>query len=88
MTDTTNFKEKYPNLWSFFNNTTGSLTFSAFFSYAYVILLIITVLTSLAAPIDKGITYFRFVATVFSFLTVMSLIGVATFMAENGLYPE
>jgi hypothetical protein len=42
----------------------------------------------LAVPIDKAMTYFIFIATVFSILTVVSLFGIAAFLIETGLYSD
>lgn len=87
LTDSTAFAEKFPNLWKFFNDP-GSFGFTSIFAYFYVILLIITVLTSIAAPIDRAMSYFRLIAAIFSVLTMMSLIGIAVFMGHTGFFPE
>ena len=57
------------------------------FSYVYIGLLVGTLITSLAVPLDKGIFYFRLLSGIFSSFTIFSLIGIATFLAETGFYP-
>lgn len=87
LTNTPQFRQKFPNIWQFFNMS-GNLSFAAIFAYAYIILLILTVLVSIAAPIDRAISYFRIIAAIFSALTIISLLGISTFLFQTGLWPE
>lgn len=86
VTDTMSFAIRFPHMWAFFNNA-SALGFASVFSYLYAILLILTVLTSIAAPIEKSISYFRIITVIYSILTILTLIGISAFMAENGLFP-
>ena len=47
-----------------------------------------SVLISLAVPIDKAINYFRVIAGIFSIFTIASLIGITAFLIGTGFYPE
>jgi hypothetical protein len=62
-------------------------SFSVLFTYAYASLVIFTVLISIASPIDRAIQYFIVIATVLSFFTIMSVVGIAVFLAGTGFYP-
>ena len=58
--------------------------FDVIFSYVYLSLLLIIVLISLSVPIDRAMSYFRVVAIFFSLLTIVSIIGIASFLADEG----
>ena len=85
MTDTPEFKKLNPGLWEFFNSSdTG---FESIFSVAYIILLVGTLWFSVCIPINKAVWYFRIIATVFSSFTIFSLVGISSFLANQGFYP-
>ena len=86
ITDNPKFFTEDRWLFDFFNGTT-SIGFSTLFSYGYVILLVFTCLVLLAVPIDRAIDYFRVIASIFSVLTVLSLVGISVFLMEAGFYP-
>jgi hypothetical protein len=50
-------------------------------------MLCVTVLISLAAPIDKAMCYFYIITGVFSFLTLASLVGIVVFLFEQSFFP-
>jgi len=50
-------------------------------------LLCVTVLISLAAPIDKAMGYFYIITGLFSFLTLSSLVGIVIFLFEQSFFP-
>ena len=50
-------------------------------------MLILTVLTSIAIPIDRAMSYFRIITIIFSFLTLASLTGIVLFLTNQGFYP-
>ena len=58
--------------------------FATVFSYVYMSFIIFCVLLSLAAPIDKSMTYFRFISAVFSAFTIMTLVGTILFIKSEG----
>ena len=60
---------------------------SVIFTWAYITLLILTVLTSIAIPIDRAMSYFRIITIIFSFLTLASLTGIVLFLTNQGFYP-
>jgi hypothetical protein len=86
LTDDPNFASNHEDLYNFFNGSTG-VGFSTLFTYAYVSLVVFTVLISLAAPIDRAIEYFRVIAAVFSVFTVLSILGIGLFLWNTGFYP-
>ena len=86
LTDDPNFANDHEDLYNFFNGTTG-IGFSTLFSYAYLSLVVFTVLISLAAPIDRAIEYFRVIAAVFSVFTILSILGIGLFLFNTGFYP-
>ena len=87
LTNTPSFNWKHPELWSFFAGDTG-FCFSTLFSYGYIVLLMFTVLVSIATPIDRAISFFRVISIIFSVLTILSLIGITAFLIGTGFYPE
>ena len=86
ITDNPKFATNYEYLYRFFNGQ-SDFSFSTMFSYGYIILLTFTCLVSLAVPIDRAIDYFRVIASIFSVLTILSLVGITFFLAEAGFYP-
>ena len=64
---------------------TGS-GFTTVFSYLYGVLIIWTVVTSLAGPLDKAMAYFRWISAIFSVLTILSLIGIFMFLNATPWY--
>jgi hypothetical protein len=46
------------------------------------------ILISLAAPIDRGMAYFKYITAVYSFFTVSSLLGVAALLYNSGFVVE
>ena len=70
-----------------FFNRNDDIGFSSVFSFVYVSLLMFTILISIAAPIDGAIPYFRVVAGIFSVLTIISVVGIASFLTETGFLP-
>jgi len=64
---------------------TSQLNFSIFFTYIYIIFLVITCLVSLAVPIDKAMCYFYLIASILSCLTLFSLIGITVFLIQTGV---
>jgi hypothetical protein len=87
LTDSPGFQYKNYRVYEFFNGE-GNLTFSVLFTYAYITLLVFTILVSLAVPIDRAISYFRIIAAIFSVFTICSLVGVAAFLVGTGLWAE
>ena len=86
ITDNPKFADSEQFLYRFFNGQT-TIGFSTLFSYGYVILLVFTCLVSLAVPIDRAVSYFRIIASIFSVLTILSLMGISIFLIEAGFYP-
>ena len=74
-------------IYKFFNGGSSTIGFETLFSFGYAAMLMFTVFISIAAPIDRAIFYFRIVSSVFSVLTILSIIGIATFLTETGFYP-
>mmetsp|Transcript_15193 Transcript_15193/g.23460 ORF Transcript_15193/g.23460 Transcript_15193/m.23460 type:complete len:186 (-) Transcript_15193:1545-2102(-) len=66
-------------LTNFFQNT-GGLTFSTVFSFVYISLLGFAIVISLAAPLERGIGYFKLIGGIFAVFTVFSLIGIIIFL--------
>ena len=74
------YARDWPHLYNFFMNTTG-FCFSVVFTYTYAILVGFAVLSSIAIPINRAMAYFRFLAFVFSVLTISAFVGIAVFMS-------
>lgn len=85
MTDTVEFKKHNRELWEFFNSPDWG--FLRIFSVAYVALLGGLILMSICLPINKGISFIRLISGIFSSFTILSLIGIATFLANTGFFP-
>jgi len=68
----------------FFAGTARGLTFGTIFSFAYVILVLWTIVISLATPIDRAMHYFRIITAIFSALTLLSLIGIGMTLLNTG----
>lgn len=62
--------------------------FDTVFSLLYLALLLWAVIVSLAGPLDRAMSYFRYISGVFSFLTIASLVGIGTFLSGTWLYPH
>lgn len=86
LTDKSTFAVNNPDLWQFFNGT-GAFSFATIFSWAYLGILVITVLISLGTPIDRAMEYIRIITVIFAVLTVLSLLGVIVFLSEAGFHP-
>lgn len=88
LTDSPSFAYNNVAIYTFFNGANGTtIGFSTLFSFTYAALLMFTIFISTAAPIDRAIVYFRVIASVFSVLTILSIIGIATFLTQTGFYP-
>lgn len=51
-------------------------------------MLTLTVLISLATPIEKAMLYFYIIVIIFSVLTIASIVGITTFLIGTGFNPE
>ena len=87
LTVTSSYALTNPAIYKFFNGTSGVIGFEQLFSLTYAALLMFTIFISIATPIDRAIGYFRVVVTVFSVLTIASLIGIGTYLTQTGFYP-
>lgn len=67
-------------MYNFFNGGNDTIGFATIFSFIYAALIMFTIFISIAVPIDRAIVYFRVVASFFSVLTILSIIGIATFL--------
>ena len=74
-------------MYNFFNGGGDTIGFSTLFSFVYAGLLMFTIFISIASPIDRAIVYFRVVASIFSVMTILSVLGISTFLAQTGFYP-
>ena len=86
MTNTAKYEKRHPEVYNFFNGT-GWLTFDSLFSMLYIGLLGLVAIVTIAMPINKSIGYYRIVTVIFSFLTIITLIGIASYLASAGFYP-
>jgi chitin synthase len=86
LTDSPDFAKNDETIYKFFNGSDG-IGFSTVFSYGYVSLLVLCILVSLAAPIDRAIEYFKVVAVIFSVFTILSIFGITVFLIGTGFYP-
>ena len=73
--------------WSVVKFFTGG-DFSTYFSFAYGLLVIWTIVVSLGGPLDKAMFYFYLFSAIFSFLTIGSLIGIVATLVHIGINPE
>ena len=78
--DEGDYSKNWPHLYNFFMNNTG-FCFSVVFTYCYAIMIGFTILSSIAIPINRAISYFRVIAFIFSILTISSFVGIAVFMS-------
>ena len=86
LTDKSTFANNYPSIWAFFNGD-DEFSFSVLFTYAYACLVIFSVLISIASPIDRAIEKFKIIGAVLSVFTLISIFGIAIFLAQTGFYP-
>lgn len=86
ITDKSKFHESNPKLWQFFNGE-QPFNFNNVFSWGYLGVLVVTVLVSLAVPIDRAMEYIRIITVLLAVLTVTSLFGIIIFLAEQGFFP-
>ena len=68
----------------FFAGTARGLTFGTIFAFSYVILVLWSIVISLAMPIDRAMHYFRIITAIFSFLTIISLVGIGMTLWNTG----
>lgn len=86
------YYNNYTGIYCFFVGGYGScsaaeITFDVLFTWVYACLVIFSVIISLASPIEKAMTYFIVIASVMSFFTNISIIGIAFFLAKTGFRP-
>jgi hypothetical protein len=81
------YKEEHQFIYNFFNGE-GLLAFPTVFTYLYIGMLVMIVLISLATPIEKAMLYFYVIMTIFSFLTIASIVGIASFLIGTGFFPK
>ena len=51
-------------------------------------MLILAIILSLSAPLERSIGLFKLIALTQSTITLLSMIGIATLLAATGFYPE
>lgn len=54
----------------------------------YLVLVFIALFISLTLPVEKGVAYFRFVAVIFSIMTLITVFGIIYFMTQTGFIME
>jgi len=59
--------------------------FNTIFSFGYILLIVWTIVVSLAGPLDKAMFYFYVISALFSFLTIASLIGIGATLVHTGI---
>ena len=62
--------------------------FDVIFSLLYLALILWAVIVSLAGPLDRAMSYFKYISGVFSFLTLASLVGIGTFLGTTLFEPH
>jgi hypothetical protein len=87
LTAASTFAQNHSGLYAFFNDG-DAVSFSVLFTYGYASLVIFTTLISIAAPLDRAMGYFVVIASILSCFTLISIGGIAVFLAETGFYPE
>jgi hypothetical protein len=60
----------------------------SFFDYFYISLVGMTLIISLSTTVDKGISIFIFLMTIFGFLLLLTMGGIILYLIDTGLYPE
>ena len=70
----------------FFDPSKGS--FEIIFTMFYGALVLWAIIVSLAGPLDRAMSYFRYISGIFSFLTIASLVGIGTFLGGTWLEPH
>lgn len=58
----------------------------AFFIYFYLSLIMITIVISFAAPINKVVALVKVIMWTFGLLLLMTLSGVVYFLTESGIF--
>ena len=53
----------------------------------YLSVIFLSVFVSISMPINRAMPYFRVVSLILAILTLMTLIGICYFLAQQGLYP-
>ena len=86
LTDTDEYKDKQPFLYHFFQGT-GPITFPNVFSYLYIGMCCLTVLVSIAVPIDRAMCYFYVITIILSILTIAWIVGLMAYLVGAGFYP-
>jgi len=66
----------------------GKGSFEPIFSAVYLALILWAVIVSLAGPLDRAMSYFKYISAIFSFLTIASLVGFGTFLGTNLFFPH
>lgn len=72
---------------SFVNYLFSSSAVSNLFNYTYLSLIGLTVILSLAIPIDRAIPVLSVLVFVFGILVEGSMIGAIYFLFKTGIYP-
>ena len=63
--------------------------FNLLFAYIYIFLLIMTIILSLALPIERSTTWFNIILFCFGVLTILSIVGMVIYLQATGfMAPE
>lgn len=58
---------------------------SDIFSYTYIILIVLCLITSFAVPVDRGIGIFRFLMFFFGVVMTFTMGAIIYYMAKSGV---
>lgn len=72
---------------SFISNMFSSAFISNLFDYLYIALIVMAIIISLTTPVDRGISYFKFLMAFFGILLLITMAGIIYYLIEQGLFP-
>jgi chitin synthase len=67
---------------SFLNNMFNSSFISDLFDYVYIGLIVMAIIISLTTPVDRGISYFKFLMAFFGVLLLITMSGIIYYLVE------
>lgn len=73
---------------NFLSTLLSSSFLDSFFDFFYIGMITMAVIVSLTTPVDRGISYFKFLMIMFGLLLIATMTGIIFYLINTGFYPE
>jgi hypothetical protein len=62
--------------------------FKEYFSFFYLLLIMMILMISLTMPVDRGISYFNFAGNLLTLVSIIAYVGIGSSLAAIGFNPH